>query len=57
MAQGRGVDLPDFPLPFGAAPGEPVIVQLRNSATGMCLSTVFDSPTTDSAEQFKAREP
>jgi hypothetical protein len=57
LAKGGGADLPDFPLPFGAAPGEPVIVQLRNSATGRCLSTAFDSPTTDSADQFKAREP
>jgi hypothetical protein len=57
LAKGGGAGLPDFPLPFGAASGEPVIVQLRNSATGRCLVAVFDSPTKDSADQFKAREP
>lgn len=53
---GKGANLSDFTLPI-ASIDLPVIVQLRNSDTGMCWGSTFAMPRKNDGKVFNARVP
>lgn len=56
LLKGKGLGLPDFTLPI--LPGDlPVIVQLRNSQTGVCWESEFATPIRNQAGLFKGKAP
>ena len=56
LVKGKGVNLPDFDsdLPI-AAPDLPLVVQLRNSQSGLCWGGSFATPKKNLATQFNAK--
>jgi hypothetical protein len=56
LVKGKGVDLPDFVLPFLPA-DLPIIVQLRNNQSGICWEGTFATPIKNQAGLFKDKAP
>ncbi|MBX3026564.1 hypothetical protein KF840_16790 [bacterium] len=58
LVKGKAASLPDFDSNLPVAPGDlPVIVQLRNNATGICWGSSFASPKKNQLDQFSAKTP
>ena len=54
LVKGKGANLPDFTMPLDTTtPG--VVIQLRNNATGKCLTSAFTTPKKNDAKQFSAK--
>ena len=56
--RGKGANLPDFDSDLPIASGDlPLIVQLRNNASGVCWEGTFSAPKKNDASQFNAKQP
>lgn len=56
LAKGRGAGLLDIALPIETS-DLPLVVQLRNNETGICLEGSFATPRRNQANQFNAKTP
>ncbi|MBX3025683.1 hypothetical protein KF840_12320 [bacterium] len=56
--KGKGAGLPDFdsnlPIPNGNLP---LVVQLRDNASGVCWEGAFATPKKNQLDQFSAKTP
>lgn len=57
LVKGKGINLPDFDGEMPFTTDLPLIVQLRNSSSGICWQGSFASPKKDLADQFNAKTP
>jgi hypothetical protein len=58
LVKGKGANLPDFDSDLPVASGDlPLIVQLRNNATGICWESSFAAPKKNQLDQFNAKNP
>ncbi len=58
LVKGKGVNLPDFDSDLPIAMGDlPLVVQLRNNASGICWEGSFASPKKNQLDQFSAKTP
>ncbi|MBX3025688.1 hypothetical protein KF840_12345 [bacterium] len=58
LVKGKGAGLPDFdsnlPIPNGNLP---LVVQLRDNASGVCWEGAFATPKKNQLDQFSAKTP
>ena len=54
LVKGKGTNLPDTLVPMLTLP---VTTQLVNDANGTCFTAVYNTATTNSSTQFKAKTP
>jgi len=58
LVKGKGANLPDFDSNLPIAMGDlPLVVQLRNNASGVCLEGSFATPKKNQLDQFNAKNP
>jgi hypothetical protein len=58
LVKGKGANLPDFDTDLPVAASDlPVIVQLRNNASGVCWGGSFANPKKNQLDQFNAKNP